>query len=366
MFGRTLVLTKIDEQRESLATILAGTEGQIALSDEQLSEIDEQLLICSMDDLKEKFSNLYNLSAQLKEQEEIEIQNNLAKKLEVQSGGQFEVWYHKEKVAADQEKSYTSEQRKKIELFMGVDTFLKHSMNKANGLLFLNMSPEELLEGKNRDKVELYLSTVNHKKDQSKRIQLAILPEVEMAHERKSVRKRFSGTKEKEGNGEQVDIMKITELLAAHEILLYYQYETKEKTSAEAFAKTGQKYYRQESAAYEGSKYSEYICCCYPNLSAPEKNMYIGAAFVAGGMLASGSREGEQTLLPKELYPYTGIVREELEKEKFGCCLVSETGEKGWAATAHMILFSARTLAFGQGGYKEVKDVLKGWKEREK
>lgn len=357
MFGRTLVLAKIDEQRESLATILAGTEGQIALSDEQLSEVDEQLLICSMEDLKEKFFELYSLGIQLKKQEEIEIQNNFARKLEVQFGEQFEVWYHKEKKKTNWEKSYIEERCKKIELFMGVDIFLRHSMNKSGGLLFLNMSPKELLEGKQSDKVKLYLNTVNHKKDQSKKIQLAILPEVEMAHEKIPVRKRFSGTEEEKENYQQVDIMKITELLAVHEILLCYQYETKKKTSAEAFAKTGQKYYRQESAAYEGSKYSEYMCCCYPNLSSPEKDMYIGAAFVAAGMLASGSREGEQTLLPKELFPYAGIVREELEREKFGCCFVSETGQKGWAAIPNMILLSARTLDFRQGRYKEIKDI---------
>ena len=275
----------------------------------------------------------------------------------MQSGEQFEVWYHKEKKEADGESGYTREERKKIEIFIGIDTYLNHCMDETKGLLLLNMSPEELLESKNKNKVELYLNTVNNKKDKSKRIQLAILPEVGMAHEKMQVRKRFSGTKEEEGNGQQIDLRKIAELLAVHEILLCYQYETKEKTSAEAFAKMGQKYYRQESAAYEGSKYSSYMCCCYPNLSSLERNIYTGAAFIVAAMLAGGSREGDCTLLPKELYPYADVVREELKKEKFGCCLTSETGEKGWAVIPYMILFSARTLAFEQGSYKEIKDI---------
>lgn len=366
MFGRTLVLAKIDAQKENLVTMLTGVEEQIALSDEQLLEIDKRLLVCSMKDLKEKFPDLCNYSCNLEEPVQASVPNDFAKTIEEQAAGRFEVWCRKKQTVENTQKSFTREQYKEIELYMGIQTFFQHSKDGTRGLLFLNMSPEDMLETKNKDKLQLYLNTVNHKADKSQAIQLAILPQVEMPYGKTLVRERFLGTKEKEKKITQAQVGEIATLLAPHKVMLCYQYETGERTSPEAFAREGRERYQQESAVCENQKYSEYMCCCYPNLSSPKKNIYIGAAFVTAGMLASHSKEGSQTVLPKELYPYTQTTRQELKQEKYGCCLTSETGEKGWAAIKYMVLFSARTLACIQGKYVKVQEVLEGFQEREK
>lgn len=366
MFGRTLVLAKIDAQKENLATMLAGGEDQIALSDEQLLEIDKQLLVCGMKDLKEKFPDFCIHRCNYEESVQASIPSDFAKTIEEQAAGRFQVWCRKKSVVENTQKSCTKEQWKEIELYMGIQTFFQHSKENTGGLLFLNMSPEELLETKNKDKLQLYLNTVNHKADKSQTIQFAILPEVEMPYGKTLVRERFLGTREKEEKITQAQVMEIAALLAQHKIMLCYQYETGERTSPEAFAREGRERYQQASTFFERQKYSEYMCCCYPNLSSPKKNTYIGAAFVAAGMLASHSKEGSQTMLPKELYPYTQTTKEELKKEKYGCCLTSETAEEGWAAVRYMVLFSARTLAYSQGKYVRVEEVLEGLKERKK
>ncbi len=366
MFGRVFLLAKIDEQKENLITMLAGTESQKALSDEQLLEIDKKLLVCSMKELKEKFPNLYDDRNYLPESEEADIQNDFVEKIETQAAGKFEVWYHSEKATQSTKKEYTKEQCKQIELYMGIQTFFQHNKEPDRGILFLNISPEELLETKHREKLELYLSTVNHKEDESQAIQLAILPEVEMKYAKTIVRERFPGTEQKQETITQAQVMALNSILAHHKIMLCYQYETGERTSPEAFAAQGKQRYKRESVGYEKGEYPEYMCCCYPNLSSKRKNLYIGAAFVMAGMLASQNPEGMETLLPKELYPYAKTTREEMKREKYGCCLASETGEKGWAAIRHMILFSARTLAYQQGKYLTAEEVLKDFKEREK
>lgn len=366
MSGRTLVLAKIDEEKRSMATMLAGVKEQIALSDEQLLEIDKQLLVCSMKDLEEKFPYFCSHSRNLEESMKQSVPNDFAKAIEEQAAEGFEIWCRKKQTVEHTKKSCTKEQWKEIELYMGIQTFFQHSRENTGGLLLLNMSPEELLETKNKEKLQLYLNTVNHKTDESQAVGLAILPEVEMPYGKTLVRERFPGTKEKEKKVTQAQVMEIAALLALHKVMLCYQYETGERTSPEAFAREGRERYQQESAVFERKTYSEYMCCCYPNLSSLKKNTYIGAAFVTAGMLASHSKEGSQTVLPKELYPYTQTIREELKKEKYGCFLTSETAEKGWAAVRYMVLFSARTLACSQGKYVRVEKILEGLKEREK
>lgn len=366
MFGRTLVLAKIDAQKENLVTMLAGIKEQIALSDEQLLEIDQQLLVCSMKDLEEKFPYFCSHNRNLEESVSLSVPNDFAKAIEEQAAEGLEIWCRKKQTVEHTQKNSTKEQWKEIELYMGIQTFFQHSRENTGGLLILNMSPEELLETKNKEKLQLYLNTVNHKTDESQAIRLAILPEIEMPYGKTLVREKFPGTKEKEKKITQAQVMEIAALLAQHKIMLCYQYETGERTSPEAFAREGRERYKQESTAFERQKYSQYMCCCYPNLSSPKKNMYIGAAFVAAGMFTSHSKEGSQTVLPKELYPYTQTTREELKKEKYGCFLSSETAEKGWAAVRYMVLFSARTLAYSQGKYVRAEEVLEGFKEREK
>lgn len=366
MFGRTLVIAKIDETKENLVTLLAGSKGQIALSDEQLLEIDKHLLVGNEKELKEKFPKLCSYEYEPLEQQEADGKNNIAHRIKAQSEGQFQVWYPKKKTKETAEKTYSREQQKEIELYMGIQTFFRHSRENTSGILFLNMSLTELLESKNKEKLELYLSTVNHKEEESQAIQFAILPEVSMEDNNKYVRERFLGTGEKEKKIQPQQVIELSSLLASHKILLCYQYETTEKTSAEAFAKNGQNYYKQENQVYERNESSKYMCCCYPNLTSPRENMYIGAAFVTAGMLSGGCKEGALTLLPKELYPYAQITREEMKQEKYGCCLTSETVEQGWAAVPQMMLCSARTLSWKKGEYETVEELLTEWKEREK
>lgn len=358
MIGKTLVLANLDVQKENLVTMLAGTEKQIALSDEQLIEIDKQLLVCNLKELKDKFPNLCNSIDLGSEKENQNGNTNFEQLKNIEN--EYEIWYPKENSTENTSNKYPKENRKLAEIYLGIKTFFEHSKNSKSGLLLLNMSLSELLQVKNKEKLELYLNTVNQKADTSQAISFAILPEVEMQQEKNFVRKRFLGSEESEGKGvKNNEVMEITSLLSKHKVLLCYQFETGEWSSPEYFAKKGQTPYKKENAIYENKEYAKYMCCCYPNLSSEIKNLYLGAAFVVAGMFSCCQKEGEKTRLPKELYPYSAITREELKREKYGCCLSSETKERGWVANPHMTLFSSRTLAFRQGEYQKAEDIIK-------
>lgn len=280
--------------------------------------------------------------------------------------------------------------RKTAELCLSVEAFFAQGRKTADTLelLVLNISPQELDIPENRRTFSVYLNTVNGKNNYRSTVWAGILPGVRMhKEEEKNVRQRFAGS-----GGEVTEavepetVINLMELAETYRIMLFYQYETKEDASARAFAKSGMRRFREAGRTYEKSAGAEYISCCYPNLTVAEGELFLGAAFIAAGMQASlqssaylrlfyrnvaeglpGIRlDPEKTAAsrrltaaaPRELYPYSGAVKEELGHTGYGSLLASEGVMPGWGELSEMQLMYARTLCYSQGEYIPVFQVM--------
>lgn len=359
---RVVLFAELDSEQENIISLMAGTEKQLALSDSQLQNIERKLLVQNMKELEEKFPVLKQDKSYVEKRINKEnVSCDFVKRLEVHGKERFEVWYQQQNTNLE-EHITKRVQKCKIELKLGIKTFFEQSSSNESGteLLVLNIAPKELMNHEAMKKIELYFDTVNHKKDLSQYISIGILPEVRIANNNEPVRERFlgNGTYEKENTIEWEMVENLLNLTGKHRILLCYQYETGREASAEIFAQKGLEQFRENSMSYEKHEYANYISCCYPNLTSPVKERYIGAAFVVAGMLSADMTEGQESLMPKELYPYSVQTREDVTVNRYGSMLCSETAEKGWGAMRHMILLSARTLKYKNGNYQKISDSL--------
>lgn len=369
---RTILFAKVNSQKEDITTLLSGTQKQLALSDEQINEVDEHLVVRSLEEYEEKFGQgmAYDaLSNNIQvTKSKTDMVMGFADRLEKYGKDRFEIW-HTCNHGAVPDKILTLEEEKKIrklqEIYIGIQAFFSQTASvqavEQAQMLILNISLEELLENPlQMAKLEKYLDTVNHKQYREQKIDFAVLPEVEFLKKEKYIRERFKGTVGMEIESDTVSkemADRLLSILGEHGVLLLYQFETGDITSARVFAQKGTSVYKQESVSYESHAYAEYISCCYPNLTAPYEGMYIGAAYVAAAMLSTKAEEGSTTVFPKELYPYSEQTRNDIAKERYGCMLVSETDKQGWGAIPVMTMLSARTCKSRQGRYIKIDKV---------
>lgn len=358
---RTILLAQANSEKENIASLLAGTEQQVALSDEQLRTVEKHLLVKSLEEYDAKFGEAQR-EIELADKEDVfgKPQGDVAEfanRLEAYGGEQYEIWYQRETDAAWGEtvnQVGNKAWQKQQEIRCGVEAFFYQGQMAEPEieveLLVLNITSQELLQPTQLAKLELYLATANHKRDEEQRIHYAILPEVEYIQKKSFVRERFLGNG---GMQEMADleakqpecvstelVLHLLAILGRHKVTLCYQYETGLESSAEAFAREGMEPYRQAGKPYEGHQYAEYITCCYPNLTAPREGLYIGAAYVVAAMLSTQANEGGRTRFLKELYPYSEQTRADIATKRYGCLLASETAGKGWAALPYMIMLS--------------------------
>lgn len=280
--------------------------------------------------------------------------------------------------------------KRKAETALGVQAYFKQGRGTAEPmtLLIANITPEELVTPVNRKKIEVFLKTVNTKNDYSSSIWMGILPGVHLQAEGgRRIRKRFSGRERIASDTVKPETVKsLLELTGVYQIMLFYQYETREEASAYSFAESGIHRFIESGKIYETSSYSRYLSCCYPNLTVLEEEVYIGAAFAAAGFMASlqssrflrlfykevesdcpGVRfdteanrvfETVTPVLPKELYPYSSQTRSEMQKMRYGCLFASQTGEPDGKSLSMMMLFCARTLHRTGNSYEQIYRVL--------
>ncbi len=358
---RTLLIIEINQESNSFLQRMSDVEHQLALSDEQVEKLEEALLVRNIEEFDKKFP-IKATSALPKEHEAVQKQNRdeqekLAEAIRTYGQHQYEIWYEKEQVISNEKHpNLLEEQCKKLEIRLGVKFLLEQ---RCSELLVLNVSPDELAEQRNLEKLKLYLNTVNQKKETRSSIQFAILPEVEFAVKQNHVdRKRFPG-KEKIFSNQAVSsevAKKLIHVMGENHIVTFLQYVTAYETSAQAFAQKGIAPYQNEGYQYEHTPFSNYLSCCFPNLTMEEGKLYLGAAYVAAGILSGSTKEEQECTLPRELYPYSVQTEEEIEKERYGCVLVSEYREK--SKGNHMILLSARTMSRKAGEYEKLEMVL--------
>ncbi len=391
---RTILFAQVNDRKEDILSLLMRTEGQLALSDEQMQEINTHLLVRSTEEFVQKFlpETLQAVcgcvsmegAAQkvLPGQEEYaggrrhmgavtdklsrDAVDALAHHLVQHAKNRYEIWHPRKSEKACDEMSETvcdRERRKQQEVLLGVKGFFEQAgtgqKNRQSELLILNISVKELLAHPEKCAVfETYLDTVNHKTYTAERVAYAVLPEVSYHPAKPNIRERFQGNGKTGEHSEPIpmaDVERLLTVLGRYDIFLLYQYETGADTSAKAFAANGVLPYQRAAAALDKHAYAAHISYCYPNLTAPQEGLYIGAAYVASAMLSASAGEGSVTAFPKELYPYSGQTKEDIAGEKYGCLFVSETPAAGWAAEPHMVMLSSRTCGCGQGTYTIIK-----------
>lgn len=371
---RTIIFAQINDQKEDIMSLLTGTGGQLALSDEQIQEINAHLLVRNMEEFAQKFlpeqrgkyaGDRFH-TGDVNDKESQDAVGILAHHLEKHAKNQYEVWRpRKSEKAYDEIPGTVCSRKKRIqqEIVLGVQAFFRQAgigqKNRQAELLIVNISVKELLAHPEKCAVfETYLDTVNHKMYTTEQVAYAVLPEVSCHAERGSIRERFPGSSTAgEGSGPVLtaDVERLLTVLGRHNVLLLYQYETGAGTSAKAFAANGVLPYQRAAAALEKHAYAASVSCCYPNLTAPQEGLYIGAAYVAAALLSSGAGEGSVTAFPKELYPYGAQAREDIARAKYGCLFASETSMPGWGAEPHMVMLSSRACRYEQGTYMMIK-----------
>ena len=366
---RTILFAQVNTKKENITTLLTDTGQQLALSDEQLQEIDTHLVVRSMEEYKEKFGQHFdghNISDALQNCNKNEsVRKDFTHKLKEHGNKRYEIWYpHARGAALDELSTEISDKnrRRQLEINLGIQAFFQQSesSHKKEGteLLVLNISPEKLLANPvELAKLEKFLETVNRKLYTSDRVNYAVLPEVSFVPLKTDIRERFRGNNSKERQAGVVPAAmtdRLLTVLGRYGVTLLYQYETGTETSAQAFAAKGVSPYKQAAAQYESHNYADYISCCYPNLTAYQNGMYIGAAYVAAAMLSINAGEESMTVFPKELYPYSRQTKSDIGREKYGCLLASETNTQGWGALPNMVMLSSRTCKNRQGQYAQI------------
>ncbi len=384
--NRAILFAKVNEEKENLISLIHIDDFEechiVALSDEQISIIDEHLLVRSLEEFQEKFDfNFENIEFEEDEESESNekvqdfyhalVSMNMKEKsnrtksciltedIGKSQGEEYRIWYY-----AGGETSLNVKSKKKLmdatkqyEIWLGVKAFFEQAKGRSTELLIANISCIE-----NNDagewqsdlaykKLKLYMDTVNDKLDCVKKIAYAIFPEIPMVLEKSfKIRERFDGNRRKGSGGEiSYDMLaRMIQLMESRTVMSCYQFETGELSSARILASEGRGRQEREAEYLEQKINCTGMSCCYPNLTWIEDDIYIGAAYVVAGMLTAGYAEGSVTDIPRELYPYQPSVEEEITAKFFGSMLayVKQAGEP------YMRLHCARSGKWCNGEYE--------------
>lgn len=351
---RAILFAKISDKVTDLLSLITVSEDNLALADEQIRCIEEKLVIHSLEELEHIFDLDYS-RLDLVGTEKKEILENVAAYYHVlaqkEQGKEYQLWYfdEKEKEVTPQKDSLVS--IKLYEIWLGVKSFFEQGTDLE--LLVTNLSYQDLHSTDAQRKLSLYMETVNEKSDKTQQIAFAIFPEIPMLSEQEEVtRIRFEGRQhDKEYEIFDYDALAfVLDILKREHVKSCYQYVTCEESSAKFFAASGRTKMQDNALRFQKQVNCDAITCCYPNLTWIEDQVYIGAAYVVVGMLLAGKTEKSATTMPRELYPYGKMVREELIKPPFGAMLAYSDG----ADRKQMILFCARSQEWDRKSYVRI------------
>ena len=167
-----------------------------------------------------------------------------------------------------------------IEKLLGIKMFFEQYEVKiplmAPKLLITNIKNEMIVKSGNKEKLELFLNTVNSKNDFENTIWLAIFPNVDLDVKKndKKIRERFKGS-ENENKIEKNTIEILTNLmtiLSKYKVQVFFNFEGKNETSFDNLATTGVDKYIEMTKSLEDQKYSEYLIPVIPNFTIIPKD----------------------------------------------------------------------------------------------
>lgn len=322
-----------------------------------------------------------------------------------------------------------------FERILGVKAFFDSYTPKIKGmapaLLVTNLPIEELVETQNMDKLKLYLETVNNKTDYTDTIWFGIVPRIELQREPSfddytaEMTVDFAEKWGYSGDYDDDDLVFFSSMeslqnlldgIKKYKIQTFFGFETGEESTFSRMATDGATDYMEKAEEIAGNPYDEFAIACFPNMTVvPEdksrvvtsrgarlnesggvefpkgmendvkfwmKGVYVGAEFVAAGIVAAcqcpnylktylkkvypdfpGVRfdleENENALrLPivfaKEISGFTNDVKEEIDQSKFGFVFSSDNYTLDGKVISGVTVMSARSMHMDRRTYRSV------------
>ncbi|MCI8948096.1 MAG: hypothetical protein HFI91_13785 [Lachnospiraceae bacterium] len=362
--------------------------------------------------------------------------NKMSSKLAVmETGKKVELFNNYSALYNTWQKDFIKVAKPVFERILGVKAFFDAYSPKIKGmapsLLVTNLPIEELVESQNMDKLRLYLETVNNKTDYTDTIWFGIVPRIELQRETPlddystEMTVDFAEKWGYAGEYDEDDMVFFSSMdtlqnllngIKKYKIQTFFGFETGEESTFSRMATDGASSFMEKAEEIAGSVYDEYAIACFPNMTVvPEdksrvvtsrgarlnetggvefpkgmendvkfwmKGVYIGAEFVAAGIVAAcqcpnylktylkkvypdfpGVRfdleEDENSLrLPivfaKEISGFTNDVKEEIDQNKFGFVFSSDNYTLDGKSISGVTVMSARSMHMDRRTYRSI------------
>ncbi|GHU63772.1 hypothetical protein FACS189418_7730 [Clostridia bacterium] len=315
-----------------------------------------------------------------------------------------------------------------IEKILGVKLFFDQYRAKVKGmaptLLIANCKVEMMVKASNLPRIITFLNTVNDKNDFDNTIWFGIVPAIELEVDStvKLQRQRFAGNK-KEKKSDLVTVESLAQLLQvmkSYRVQTFFSFQTGEDTSFNYVATEGLEKFKDKCSSLLRKDYSEFAIPCLPNFTIVPKNksglvldqrmtiqengaaalsqekedllkmwiegVYIGASFVAAGIVASyqcpeflrthfrnvtpkypGVRfdiEAKDNALyipitlAKEISGFTNNIKAEINRQNFGFIFSSENAQLKGKDIRQIMVYKTRSLMSVENEYESIYKTL--------
>ena len=175
-------------------------------------------------------------------------------------------------------------------------------------LVISNFSPQALMETRNRERLDVYLNSVNSKNFRDNTIWYAIIPNLVTISElqSKNVRERFKSQRELYSfrrNGTE-EVVLLLEILARHKIQTFLGLALTKENTFTFIAKNGLDKISENLAAFEKMEGKDYFVPCFPNfvvVSEEEACINMGKNLVMDAETKRFRLEGNKMLWLDEI-----------------------------------------------------------------
>lgn len=162
-----------------------------------------------------------------------------------------------------------------IEKLLGVKMFFDQYQTKNKGmkpsLLITNNKLNNLVNAKNIERLNTFLSSVNDKNDFNNTIWFGIVPSIELGSQNKNKvrRERFKSNKkvEKADSNTMEDLSMLLNAVQKYRIQVFFSFETKEETTFNHIATEGIDKFVDKCTPLLRNTYSEFAIPCLPNFT---------------------------------------------------------------------------------------------------
>lgn len=178
----------------------------------------------------------------------------------------------------------------KLEAMFGIKEFFEQQSGASRNaeLVIANIAADEILDIRNKEKLDIYLNSVNSKVFYEKTIWYAILPNLDMDIEKKQreIRERFASSARDQivvKRYEREEVISLMEVLADHKIQTFVSMSTGQDATFSDMSVDGMDGLVEALAAYEKIEKKDYFIPCFPNfvvISDSESYIRVGKKIV--------------------------------------------------------------------------------------